>query len=105
MFGLLFSVGYIMTYIASTIINKDSANFAIYASAAGNPIATIIFVATGLGTESTPIWSIIPAIILVTAGIILWKYWENKQKVSPVPDPEKTHLIPINTTDPLPTMV
>jgi predicted transporter len=33
-------------------------------------------VITKLGTENTPIWSIIPSVVLIGLGIFIWKRWE-----------------------------
>jgi len=93
MFGILFSFGYILTYIAVAVINKDSGNFAIYIQAAQTPIVSFIFMITGLGTESTPVWSVIPAVFTVTTGIILWKTWENKKSNSNLVKTESEKVI------------
>jgi len=77
MYGSMFIGGYLITYVATIILNKESANYAIYASSMGNPISIAVFIATGFGTETTPLWAILPAVALVTFGTILWKYWEH----------------------------
>jgi hypothetical protein len=75
-FGLAFSLGYIITYLSSMFLNKESANFAIYAIALQTPFSILVFVITKLGTENTPIWSIIPSVVLIGLGIFIWKRWE-----------------------------
>jgi len=79
-FGFMFIGGYIITYLTSAFLYKDSANYTIYLGSAIVPIASLIFMIVGIGTESTPIWAIIPASILMFFGTIIWKYWEQKQK-------------------------
>lgn len=76
LYGLLFTLGYIVTYISTIVINEKSANFANYTNAAQTPLAAIVFYITKLGTETTPLWSIIPTITFISVGIYLWKNWE-----------------------------
>jgi hypothetical protein len=78
LFGTAFVVGYVITYLSTIVLNKESANFAIYASAINSPLTALIFIITGYGTEATPLWAVIPSMILVVIGIIVWKRWENK---------------------------
>lgn len=80
MWGTIFVFGYITTYISNTLINKDSANFANYATAIQTPLSAIVFIIMGFGTESTPLWAVIPSLIILTCSIVIWKTWENKVK-------------------------
>lgn len=76
LFGVAFSIGYIITYFAGMFLNKESANFTVYAIALQTPFSILVFVVTKLGTENTPLWSIIPSIVLIGVGIFIWKRWE-----------------------------
>lgn len=77
LYGTLFVVGYMMTYIGSAFLNAESSSFVMYLSTIQTPAVATIFLIVGVGVESTPIWAVVPSIILIVTGMILWKYWEN----------------------------
>ena len=82
MYGMGFVIGYFMNYFAGMFLNKESANFTVYAKAIAiaialqTPFSILVFVITKLGTENTPLWSIIPSLVLIGLGIFIWKRWE-----------------------------
>lgn len=78
LFGIAFTVGYIMSYFSGMYLNKESANFTVYAIALQAPFSILVFVITKLGTENTPLWSIIPSVFFIGTGIFLWKRWEKR---------------------------
>lgn len=80
LWGIGFASGYVITYISNIVLNADSANYANYITTLNTPLASIVFYITKLGTETTPLWSIIPALLCVFIGMFIWKYWEEEHK-------------------------
>ncbi len=78
--GILFIIGYLISYVGTLLLNEQSANFAMFAGTLATPIS-IIFMKTipelaKYGADQTPYWSVIPSSILIFIGVILWKHWE-----------------------------
>ena len=92
LFGVLFTIGYLLTYLAEAIMNEDSGNFALYVQSAETPIVSLIFMIVGLGTESTPLWAVIPSVTICTFGIVVWKtgeFYAEKQNSKPMKPKEQ----------------
>jgi len=77
--GISFIIGYIMVSASSIILNETSANFVTYVYSITIPLSIIIFI-TDFGTTITILWAVIPSIIIILFGIIIWKHWESRNK-------------------------
>lgn len=89
--GILFIVGYLISYVGTLLLNEESANFAMFAGTLAIPIS-IIFMKfipelAKYGADQTPYWSVIPSVICITIGVILWKHWENNDTKEPEYEP------------------
>jgi len=80
--GLTFVLAYICTTIAAAELNRSSANFGLIASTLGSPLAALFWILLPhLSQDSTtPLWSVIPAMLLLIGGSVLWKKWEVAEK-------------------------
>jgi hypothetical protein len=83
LFGLSYIASYIITYVSTILLNRKSANFGLYAYAIGTPISSLIFLVCKFGTASTPLWAVIPSIVILLSGILIWKYWEDRIVTKP----------------------
>ena len=81
LFGTSFILGYVITNISMAIICTSSANLAIYSSIVSVPISASVFIITKVGTESTPLWSAIPAVVLEVISLVIWKRWESSEDI------------------------
>jgi len=87
LFGTTYSLGYVLASITAGILNDVSASFTMYVSALKSPICSIIFLIVGIGINSTPIYAVIPTLLLMFIGICFWNWWEttrNNKKVIPI---------------------
>jgi len=81
--GLTFVLAYICTTIAAAELNRSSANFGLIASTLGSPLAAlfwILFPHLSQDSTTTPLWSVIPAMVFLIGGSVLWKKWEVREK-------------------------
>jgi membrane protein YdbS with pleckstrin-like domain len=39
----------------------------------------LVFSSLNPNKESTPLWSVLPALVVLIAGTVLWKYWEYRE--------------------------
>jgi len=76
-YGLLFNVGYTMSYIAAAGLNEDSANFNMICSMLVSPISVFYWIAFPKeGVDIPPWWSYTFALLLFFPATYLWKTWE-----------------------------
>jgi len=86
LFGVLFTTGYIFSYVGTLLLNEKSANFAMFASTLTSPIAIVIMKMVpvlAVGVQQTPLWSVIPSAVVLFVGVSLWKNWEETKKRGP----------------------
>eukprot|EP01130_Rhizamoeba_saxonica_P019194 TRINITY_DN9855_c0_g1_i1.p1 TRINITY_DN9855_c0_g1~~TRINITY_DN9855_c0_g1_i1.p1 ORF type:complete len:378 (-),score=48.60 TRINITY_DN9855_c0_g1_i1:98-1231(-) len=79
-YGVMFIGCFAISFVATAILNQESANFALIAGTVATPVGMIaaLIIPQLKNDESTPIWSVIPSGILLLVGTIIWKYWEVK---------------------------
>ncbi|XWV26134.1 hypothetical protein QJ857_gp0946 [Tupanvirus soda lake] len=73
-YALILIISYFVSYFMTAVINKDSANFAVYITLLQAPAASMI--STMIGPTIIPLWSSICSFVLLTLGLFLWKRWE-----------------------------
>jgi len=80
-YGLLFNVGYTMTYAASAGLNEDSANFNMICSMLVSPISVFYWIIfPKQGVDVPPWWSFTFALLLFLPSTYLWKTWEVRKQ-------------------------
>lgn len=81
--GLVFVASFLFQNISGTFLSADSANFVSIAQTLQVPLSTLFWIIfPNLNTSSfvTPISYVIPAMLLLLFGSILWKVWESQEK-------------------------
>eukprot|EP01027_Heterolobosea_sp_BB2_P015640 GEZU01022374.1.p1 GENE.GEZU01022374.1~~GEZU01022374.1.p1 ORF type:complete len:290 (+),score=78.74 GEZU01022374.1:344-1213(+) len=79
LYGILFNVGYVITYLASAGLNRDSANFSMLSQILVAPVCVLFWMAfphLNPAAEKTPWWSVAPALLCTFVGLVIWKLWE-----------------------------
>jgi drug/metabolite transporter (DMT)-like permease len=80
--GVLFNLGYIISYLCAAALNEESANYNMIAFTLVSPVTVtfwLVFSSLNPNNENTPIWSVLPALALLISGTVLWKYWEFRE--------------------------
>ncbi len=76
---LIFNVGYIVSFVASADLNRESANFTMIQSVV-IPIVVVVFFEAFPSINPTPgalpWWSVYIPLLLTSVGVFLWKRWE-----------------------------
>jgi len=80
--GSTFCVGFLLTYVSSSVLNEDSSGFVMYVNALQTPFCAVVFYIIQQKTQDTPIWAAIPSLILIFIGVCIWKYWESHREQS-----------------------
>ena len=79
--GLLFNIGYSVSYLASIALNKESTNYATISGTMAAPLTAAFFLifpsVLPEGSNNPPLWSVLPALVLAVGGTLAWKFWEN----------------------------
>jgi len=82
--GLTFVITFICATIAGAEVNKSSATFGLIASTLGGPFAAIFWISFPSLSQDptiTPLWYVIPAMVCLIAGSVVWKKWEEIEKL------------------------
>ena len=73
-----FAAGYCVSYIGSVLLNRESAAFNMLAAVITTALTSLYFLLPGTNPASstTPLWSVLSALVLSLSGLVLWKRWE-----------------------------
>eukprot|EP01124_Arcella_intermedia_P001286 TRINITY_DN10694_c0_g1_i1.p1 TRINITY_DN10694_c0_g1~~TRINITY_DN10694_c0_g1_i1.p1 ORF type:complete len:419 (+),score=67.75 TRINITY_DN10694_c0_g1_i1:107-1258(+) len=81
--GLIFIFAFLFQNLAGSFLSAESANFVNIAQTLQVPFTTlfwIAFPALNTSSYSTPIGYIVPAMLLLLVGTLLWRVWETLEK-------------------------
>jgi len=79
LYTYLYAVGYVLSYWASARLNEQSANYTMLSQVCVSPLAVcfwLVFPWLNPSPTPQPLWSIMPALVLATVGLIMWRAWE-----------------------------
>jgi hypothetical protein len=80
--GLIFIASYAISYVASLEVNETSANMNEIATTLVAPLGVIFwYIWPNVVSEPMsvpPLWSLISALVLLTLGVCVWRYWEHR---------------------------
>jgi len=80
--GMIFTVGYTVTYLCSAGLNEKSANYGFIAGTLQSPIAVffwLLFPKINPNAGNNPLWSVIGGLALLVSASVLWKLWERNE--------------------------
>jgi len=82
--GFIFVGTFAIQNIMSALLSADSANFVNIAINLATPASTLFWVLLPNlqtpGQPVMPLWSIIPSLLFLMMGIVMWKIWELDEK-------------------------
>jgi len=85
-YGIVFNVGYIVSFLAALILNETDAPYTLIQSIICAPIVVgfwLIFPHLNPSPEKEPIFLVIPALLIGVIGMGLYKHWQYKVQHSP----------------------
>jgi len=80
-YGIVFNVGYIVSYLAALILNETDAPYTLIQAIVCAPIVVgfwLIFPNLNPSTEKEPVFLVVPALIVGVIGMGLYKHWQYK---------------------------
>eukprot|EP01128_Nolandella_sp_AFSM9_P000852 TRINITY_DN1097_c0_g1_i1.p1 TRINITY_DN1097_c0_g1~~TRINITY_DN1097_c0_g1_i1.p1 ORF type:complete len:224 (+),score=34.92 TRINITY_DN1097_c0_g1_i1:545-1216(+) len=95
-FGIAFIGAMFFTNVLGNLLSADSANFSALTAVIATPLATIfwlIFPKIAPSPTKDPLWSVIPAFVMLVLATILWKVWERSEVKRIEANSEYTTLI------------
>lgn len=81
LYTYLYAIGYVLSYWASARLNEQSANYTMLSQVCVSPLAVLfwlIFPKLNPTTYPQPLWSVMPALVLSSVGLTMWRIWEIK---------------------------
>jgi CRT-like, chloroquine-resistance transporter-like len=86
--GWVFTFAFVVAYLSGSALNESSANYGNIANTLVSPVVAlfwIVFPGLNKNSGTTPLTYVIPALVMLMAGSILWRLYENAEKRKHLP--------------------
>eukprot|EP00698_Gefionella_okellyi_P013797 TRINITY_DN3798_c0_g1_i1.p1 TRINITY_DN3798_c0_g1~~TRINITY_DN3798_c0_g1_i1.p1 ORF type:complete len:412 (-),score=50.09 TRINITY_DN3798_c0_g1_i1:18-1253(-) len=95
LYTFLYAIGYLLSYWASARMNEMSANYTMLSQVCVSPLVVLFWLCfpwLNPTNQPQPLWSVLPALVLATVGLTMWRIWEIRcDKLAA--DPERKRLL------------